>query len=255
MNYSIQQKFILHNRSHKVLKPIGIALHETASLGATAANEFNFFNDAERKASAHAFVGWDGIIQTIPWNEKSWHACEPANSMFIGIELCHATNKEQFNDIWNKAIWLYAYLFINILHIHTVTKGNLMAHAEISAKWHNTTHTDPVAYFAEYGKTVDQFRAVVQVKINSILNPVQEGGGFELMKYPLKPIAKGLLINTTSLECCSKPSNSARTGHYLKVENGPFNIFARCTNEGIDWYLVNAITEQWVAAHYVQIVK
>jgi hypothetical protein len=67
--------------------------------------------------------------------------------------------------------------------------------------------------------------------------------------------AKGRLKNTTSLECCSKPSNNARTGHVLKKGiHEPITIYAKCTNEGREWYLVNQLNEQWVAASYVQII-
>ena len=51
---------------------------------------------------------------------------------------------------------------------------NLISHAEVSAKWHETNHTDPVSYFAEYGKSVDDFRADVQEAINNKLNGVDE---------------------------------------------------------------------------------
>lgn len=80
-------------------------------------------------------------------------------------------------------------------------------------------------------------------------------GGFDIMNYPLQPIAKGMLKDTTTLTCCSKPSNSAKTPSVLrKGLNEPINIYAMCKNEGILWYLVNAKTEQWVAARYVQII-
>lgn len=83
----------------------------------------------------------------------------------------------------------------------------------------------------------------------------EESEGIKIMAYVLQPIAKGMLKNTTTLECCSKPSNSARTGHFIrKGQNEPINIYAKCKNEGIEWYLVNPTTEQWVAAHYVQII-
>jgi peptidoglycan hydrolase-like protein with peptidoglycan-binding domain len=42
---------------------------------------------------------------------------------------------------------------------------NLMSHAEVSNKWHETDHQDPISYFKEYGETVDDFRAAVQQKI------------------------------------------------------------------------------------------
>ncbi|MDF2673376.1 MAG: ycdD, partial [Clostridiales bacterium] len=83
----------------------------------------------------------------------------------------------------------------------------------------------------------------------------EESEGFNIMAYDLQPIARGMLKNTTSLDCCSKPSNSARTGSMLrKGKNEPFDIYVKCKNEGIEWYLVNKTNEQWVAAHYVQII-
>jgi peptidoglycan L-alanyl-D-glutamate endopeptidase CwlK len=77
-----------------------------------------------------------------------------------------------------------------------------------------------------------------------------------IMNYNLVPIAKGMLINTTTLTCCSKPSNNFQTPSVLKKGiNEPINIFAMVFNENRYWYLVNPKTEQWVAAGYVQIIK
>jgi peptidoglycan hydrolase-like protein with peptidoglycan-binding domain len=44
-----------------------------------------------------------------------------------------------------------------------------MSHAEVSQKWGETNHSDPIAYFAKFGKTVDMFREEVQSEINSML--------------------------------------------------------------------------------------
>jgi hypothetical protein len=41
-----------------------------------------------------------------------------------------------------------------------------MSHHEVSLTWHKTDHVDPTAYFNNFGKTVDQFRADVQNEIN-----------------------------------------------------------------------------------------
>lgn len=252
--YTIVQKFISQNRPGTRLKPVGIVIHETANPGAPALNHFTFYNNAYRGASAHAFIDWlPDIIQTIPWNEVAWHAGRTANLNYIGIELCHAQSEKDFKIVWDKAVWLFAYLFKSILNITTITKNNLMSHYEVSMKWKETTHVDPESYLKKYGKTVDGFRTAVQDQINNMLG---EKGGLSLMSYDLQPIAKGMLKNTTTLECCSKPSNNARTGTKLKKKiHEPINIFAKCKNEGIEWYLVNKINEQWVAAHYVEITE
>jgi peptidoglycan L-alanyl-D-glutamate endopeptidase CwlK len=79
--------------------------------------------------------------------------------------------------------------------------------------------------------------------------------GVDIMSYKLAPIAKGMLKGATSLTCCSKPSNNAKTPSVLKKGiNEPINIYAKVKAEGIEWYLVNPTTEQWVAAHYIQII-
>jgi peptidoglycan hydrolase-like protein with peptidoglycan-binding domain len=43
-----------------------------------------------------------------------------------------------------------------------------MSHHEVSDTWHETTHVDPDGYFKEYGKTVNDFRADVQKKIDEM---------------------------------------------------------------------------------------
>lgn len=251
--YNIIQKFISQNRPGTRLKPKGIVLHETANPGAPALNHFTFYNKAYQGASAHAFIDWlPDIIQTIPWDEVAWHAGRTANLNYIGIELCHAKSAEDFKNVWNKAVWLFAFLFKDVLNITTVTKDNLMSHYEVSMKWRETTHVDPVSYFNKYGKTVDDFRAAVQTQINYMLG---EKGGFCLMeKYNLQPVAKGMLKNTLALECYSKPSNSSKTPSFLKKgKHEPVKIYAKVKNEDIDWYLVNCINEQWVHASNIEI--
>jgi N-acetylmuramoyl-L-alanine amidase CwlA len=163
------QKFLAMNRSYKKFKPVGVVLHETATPGATASAEFKYFNSAARGASAHAFVDWTETIQMIPWDEAAWHAKEPANSQFIGIEMCRPKihDTEKFEIVYNEAVALFSRLFFIVLKINKISKDNLMSHDEVRLKWRNTSHTDPTAYLKEYGKTMDGFRADVQAAINN----------------------------------------------------------------------------------------
>lgn len=172
MSYQVIPSPLSFNRSHCTLKPVGMALHSTDTPGATAIQEVKYFNThPERQASAHGFIDWTSIMQTIPFKEIAWHAGHTANSHFIGIELCEPAGIDpvKFKAVWDRAVWWFADTFINTLKIHVVTKDNLMSHAEISAKWHETNHTDPVQYFKKYGKTIDQFRSAVQAEINKQL--------------------------------------------------------------------------------------
>ena len=171
MGYDIIKKILQYNNPGTSITPIGGIIHETANPGDSAESEYEYFNSADRQASAHAFVDDKSIIQTIEWTNKAWHAGQTANNSYIGIELCHTTDPDKFNEIWNRGVWLWAYVFVNVLKITNVTKDNLMSHAEASAKWRETDHQDPISYFATFGKTVDDFRYAVQQEINSMITP------------------------------------------------------------------------------------
>lgn len=157
------------NRSYEFFTPIGCTIHETGNAGATAQMNFNYFNTGDRSASAHSFIDWTQVIQTVPWNEKSWHAGRTANSRYIGIELCRPIYKDaaKFNQVWQRSVWLTAYIFTSILSIYTITGDNLISHDEARVKFKDTTHTDPTEYFKEYGKTMNDFRREVQAEINN----------------------------------------------------------------------------------------
>jgi len=200
-----KKQFIAMNRSSKKLNAVGMVLHETATQGATAQNEFNYFNKNKVGASAHAFVDWNESVQFIPWDEQAWHAKNPANQMFIGVEMCRPKDSdpkklEKMNIVYNASIEDFARVFKYILNINKITKDNLMSHDEVRLKWNNTTHTDPTSYLKEISKSMDVFRQDVQNKLNQLNSEPK----------PLSPIAvlssKGILTNIESWEdWLSKP--------------------------------------------------
>ncbi len=171
MSYPITQKYIQKNRPYTPLNAKGGVIHETANPGDSDELNQKYFANNDVNASAHAFVDSDSITQLIPWNEVAWHSGKTANRQFWGIELCHTLDPKKFIEIWKRGVWLYAHLFtkVAIPPIEIVTKQNLMSHAEVSEKWKETDHIDPISYFAKFGKTVDDFRNDVQKEINQIL--------------------------------------------------------------------------------------
>ena len=77
-----------------------------------------------------------------------------------------------------------------------------MSHAQVSAKWHETNHTDPIDYLASHGKTWANLVADVTVQYNqmeeedkvlnaSVLLYTKDDHKFMAGKSDLK-IAKGL---------------------------------------------------------------
>lgn len=171
MSYPIVQDLLTNNRPYIKFTPVGAVVHATAVPGATAKNiRDSFQNHPDRPASAHVTIDWNEIRQMVPWNEEAWHACKTGNKLYLGCELCQPAQHDpvKFQAVWDRAVWFYAYWLKDVLEVTKVTIDNLLSHAEVTAKYHESTHTDPVAYFAEYGKTVDQFRAAVQAEINGI---------------------------------------------------------------------------------------
>jgi len=171
MNYTV--KLIKFNRPGTKLKPKGVVVHETGNSGGTAQNHFDYWNAKNRGSSVQAVVDWNEVIQLIPYNEVSWHAGRTANLSMIGVELCRPKeyDEDKFNSVWDSGVKLFADIFIEQIGVTIVTNDNLMSHADVSDKWHETNHTDPVSYFAEYGKTVDDFRWAVQQRINELTKP------------------------------------------------------------------------------------
>jgi N-acetylmuramoyl-L-alanine amidase len=170
--YPIIKKLLTtRNYSNTSLKPQGVVVHSTATSGATTENEVNFYNSANCKTSVHGFIDWTSIVQTLDFNKRAWHCGAHGNDNFIGVEMCEPKGHDEakFIETWKRATWYFAYIFVNVLKIHTISKDNLMSHAEVSDKWKESTHQDPVELFRGYGKTVDDFRNEVQAEINSQL--------------------------------------------------------------------------------------
>lgn len=165
-----KMKMILtRNRSKELLVPTGIVLHETATPGATAENEYKFFNSGDRNASAHGFVDWEGYIQTIPYDEVAWHAGYTANHKYIGIEMCHATNKADFEKVWNNTIEVFA----ELMRKYGFSVSAITTHDEVSKRWGETDHTDPTGYFKKFGRTFDDFKRDLNARINGGLTMTQ----------------------------------------------------------------------------------
>ena len=180
----IQVKLLSRNRPYTKLSPKGVVLHETATPGASAENEYRYFNNNDIGASAHGFVDWNGYIQTIPYNEVAWHAGYTANSKYIGIEMCHATNKADFDKVWNNTVEL----FTTLLKQYGWTVNDIHTHNEMSKLYKETDHTDPIGYFKKFGRTIDDFKKAVENKMNGDLTMAQ----YEELKNEIEKIKEQL---------------------------------------------------------------
>jgi N-acetylmuramoyl-L-alanine amidase len=152
----------------KKLKPKGFVFHETATPNATALNEYAYVQRTGTNIYAHIYVDHTQAIEFTDLTNECYHACSPANGLFCGLEMCHFDDAVKFTIIYDSAAEIIANKMYWNMGISTITKDNCMSHNEVTRKWHNGTHTDPVSYFAKYGKTADMFRARVQYYIDEI---------------------------------------------------------------------------------------
>lgn len=249
MSYTIIKDYItIENRPGDALNYLGGVLHSTATPGASDQREQDYFEDAYRGASAHAFGDWDSITEIIPTNERAWHAGPTANSRFFGYEMCEPATYDvaKFREIWNRAVYYFAVKFI-AKGIKYVTKDNLMSHKEVSAKWHETDHTDPVAFIGRYGKTVDMFRTEVQLKINSML------GSTPVASAPAEYTGKMQgIVTASSLKVRS--TAEIREGNVI----GSLIKGTKVTlgfKEGNWWNIYYGNTGGFVSADYVSIIE
>lgn len=172
MAYSISEQLLSYNRPGEPLKPEGVVVHSTANPGATAQAEYSYFNSGYRAASAHYVVDWVQIIRLIPENEVAWHAGPTANHRFLSVEMCEpfGLDADRFDETWKRAVWLVADMCVR----YGWTMANVLSHKEVSERWRETDHTDPIPYFSRYNREWGEFLMAVNNEIvRQSLQPVK----------------------------------------------------------------------------------
>lgn len=172
MSYPITEQLISFNRSEETLNYQGIVIHSTATPGATAQNEHDYFNSGDRQASAHGFIDWTQIIRTIPENEVSWGCGPTGNHKYLNYEMCEPAGYDpaKFQEVWNRTVWLVAEACVRN---NWGTGPNVFSHRGVSLAYHETNHTDPIQFLAKYGKTWDELLAAIDAEIEVLRNAVK----------------------------------------------------------------------------------
>jgi N-acetylmuramoyl-L-alanine amidase len=93
---NITKKLIKFNYTPYENNPMYIVVHDTGNrkVGANAQMHFDYFNSADRQASAHFFVDDLQILQVVEIEDESWHCGDGANKYginngnSIGVEIC-----------------------------------------------------------------------------------------------------------------------------------------------------------------------
>jgi len=132
---------------------VGVVAHATANNGDSADGERNYESSTWQNAFVHFFIDDQKIEQIANTDYICYGAGHTANHMgYAQVELCQTTDATKFAAAYAMYTWLLAKLLYN-RKLFVVDGVTLMSHAQVSAKWHESDHTDPVEYLANHGKT------------------------------------------------------------------------------------------------------
>lgn len=143
--------------------PRWLIVHETANPGATALNHVSYWATGNQHGEAHYVADWTGdVYHTTPDHRATWNVGGAANACTVGIELCHATNRADFDRVWEAGVEFCAWWLAR----RGWGAERMMSHREANARLSTgSDHTDPDGYFAEFGRTWGQFKQEVKRRL------------------------------------------------------------------------------------------
>jgi N-acetylmuramoyl-L-alanine amidase len=172
----IQEKILTINQFSRPGTPLhavkGIVVHWVANPGTTALQNRNYFESLReqnqkgdqkilRWASAHFIIGLEGeVLQCLLENEAGYHVGAQTytpralkelsgypNSCTLGIELCHTNWEGEFTE---KTLAAAKELILELCERHTLGKGNIYRHFDITGK-------ECPRYFVRYTDKWEEF--------------------------------------------------------------------------------------------------
>ena len=169
-------------KTGRTITPKGVMIHSTGVAQPDPEVFLKSWNRPGVEACAHAFVHKDGVIQTLPWNWRGWHAGAPrgggvsANNTHISFEILEPAghtyqggamigydpdkNAAYFAAVYRNAVELAAMLCAQY-GLDPLKPGVVVDHAEGYALGIASNHADVDHWFPRHGKNMDQFRADV----------------------------------------------------------------------------------------------
>ncbi|MBM7592236.1 N-acetylmuramoyl-L-alanine amidase [Brevibacillus fulvus] len=146
----------------------GVVAHSTGSF-APDENQVKYFqnNWQSRQAFVQFFVDWDSIRQTSDLNYRAWGAGPTANQRYVHVELCQTHDHAQFLESYKRYVWVLAWI-LKRKNLGVFDGKTLVSHDYCSKTFRDTTHTDPIGYLKEHGKTWANLVADVNAEYSKI---------------------------------------------------------------------------------------
>ena len=151
----------------KVVK--GIVLHWVAKPGQSASDVWQYFESAQRQASAHFIVDLDGtILKLMPLEEVAFHAGPLAdtrpkamerfgpwpNACLLGVETCHTDWKGQYTDAMIAAARELCACLCDMFNLSP--DEDILRHWDITGKYCPRWWIDHPADWVEFKQSVKQ---------------------------------------------------------------------------------------------------
>ena len=125
-------------------------------------NWFKRWNKTGVEKLTHGFIDDTGIYNFAPKTMRCWHVgTNWGNSNCIGYELCELESEAEFNKMWDNATSYYA----ELCKTYKLGVDKILGHYEANAKGIASNHGDPRTHFKRFGKTMDNFRNDVSLKM------------------------------------------------------------------------------------------
>jgi len=157
-------------------KPTVIVAHETANPNSSVEGEIKYMANNYKSAFYHYIAGEDGFYMLHnPDIGGAWGAGPSMHNYAIHVELIRSSTKAGFNKAYNNYVEGIKYLADKYDIPLKVDKGTdkrgVYTHNYVTKTFGGTTHTDPVAYFKQYGKTINQFAKDLGASSGSVSKP------------------------------------------------------------------------------------
>ena len=161
----------------KMTKFTGFMVHSVGCNQPDANVFINAWANNANDVCPHGIVDAVSATQLLPWDYYGWHACSPANNMYIGVETTepktityenghvvehdYAASKKHIDAIYKQTVELFAYL-CQMFGKDPLASGVIISHAEGAKMGIASNHADPDHLWPKYGYTMDGFRQDVK---------------------------------------------------------------------------------------------
>ena len=184
----IRQLFLTENdcfRTKRTIVPKGIVVHSTGANntalrrylgpddGIIGTNLYgNHWNQSGVEKCVHAFIGKDkngGLrcYQTLPWEHRPWGCASGRkgsyNDSHIQFEICEDDLKSR--AYFEAAFAMAADLCAHLCRTYRLAVSTIVSHHEAYERGYASNHADCDHWLACYGKTMNDFRAMVQARL------------------------------------------------------------------------------------------